>query len=135
MAVTYEGLEVRYPGGIPAADRARAEAALADAEAAVCAEARVNSAELPAVLERLVYAAAMRLFANPLGRASETIADFTWRADGLGTGTVLTDAERREIRRAVGMSDVVSVRTPLGWEPDDVRAITPTGPYPGEVPR
>lgn len=123
--VTFEQLAARVPGGIPEVDRPRAEAALADAELAVRVEARLgNEDALPAALVPLVLRVARREFANPLGLASETVGDYTWRADGRGVGTSLTEDERAEVARLVGRADVVSVPIRQCWTPDDVRRIT-----------
>lgn len=126
---TFEQLAARVPGGIPEADRPRAEAALADAELAVRAEAGLGDEDaLPAVLVPLVLRVARREFTNPLGLASETVGDYTWRADGRGVGTSLTEDERAEVARLVGRPDIVSVPIRQCWTPDEVRRITALRP-------
>ncbi|WP_431888741.1 hypothetical protein [Nocardiopsis alba] len=126
-AVSVDELAARYPGGIPEADRPRATAALEDAETAVRVAAALQDAEdVPRALVPLVLRVARREYANPLGRGSETLADFTWRTDGRSPGAALTEDERAEVRRAMGYGDAVSVHTPHTWTATDVQRITPT---------
>lgn len=126
-ALDFDELSARYPGGIPEADRPRAERALYDAETAVRVAAALQDAEdVPRGLVPLVLRVARREYANPLGRGSETLADFTWRTDGRSPGATLTADERAEVRYVMGFGDVVSVATPHAWTTEDVQRITPT---------
>ena len=124
----FAALSARYPGGIPEGDRSRAEAALEDAEAAVRAEAGLAvGAEFPAALVPLTLRVARREFSNPLGFGSETLADYTWRKDGVASGSLLTAEDREEIRKIMGHGAIASVPLSPGWSRDDVRRITPVG--------
>ena len=102
-----------------------------DAETAVRTEAGLaDEAPLPAALDPIVLRVAIRTFANPLGVSSETIGDYTWRADGRPVGTVLSPDERAEIARVMGHGGVMSVPIRQRWTTWDRSRLTAYGPPP-----
>lgn len=65
----------------------------------------VSLEDVPAMVVIVVCEAARRAFENPAGLQSETMGDYTWRAQLTGastTGVFLTSAERAIVRRAAG---------------------------------
>lgn len=123
----FAALSARYPGGIPEADRPRAETSLEDAENAVRVEAGlVGGEDLPPPLASFTLRVARREYANPLNLHNETLADYT---RGMSAGRdMLTDADRAEIGRILGRSPIVSAPMSSGWETEEINRITPTGP-------
>lgn len=137
---TVADLETRLglaAGSLTGTDLARAEAALDDASALVRAEAGLDwvdaygASTAPASVVVVVVQVALRVYRNPDGYISESIAGAYSYAYGQGAqnGLTLTDAERRIITRAAaadgGTGGLVSVYTPsaygsrprvAGWE-------------------
>lgn len=123
----FAALSARYPGGIPEADRPRAEAALEDVTNAVRTEAGLGEGEdFPPALASLTLRIARREFSNPLNLNNETLADYTRGMSG--NRDLLTDSDRAEIGRIVGASPISSVPMSPGWTIEDVRRITPVYP-------
>ena len=86
------------------ADKDRAEAALADAEALVLEETRPRTfrdaeerPELPPAVATVILAAAKRAYQNPTGITSETVGPFAYRYGA--TGAFLTDEEKAVLSR------------------------------------
>lgn len=131
--LTVEQFLARYPQPVPDSEHERIQAALDDAEIAVRVEAGLSDdAPLPAALEPIVLRVAIRTFANPLGISSETIGDYTWRADNRPVGTVLSPDERAEIARVMGHGGVVSVPIRQHWTASDRSRLSAYGPPPPE---
>ncbi|MFJ6019784.1 hypothetical protein ACIQFP_10585 [Nocardiopsis alba] len=122
--LSFEALSARYPGGIPEADKARAEAALEDAESAVRVVAGFGEGEaFPEALASFTLRVARREFSNPLNLHNETLADYT---RGMATNRdILTEEDRAQIGRILGRSPIVAVRVNARWPAEDVRRITP----------
>ena len=107
----------RTPGGVAVSDEERVEALLLDASSLARVEAGktwVNDEgqleDVPDVVAVVVIAAARRAFANPDGKKSETVEDYTYvREAGAGGGVYLTEAEKALVRRAAGRSGVWSL--------------------------
>ena len=99
MFATVEDLAVRIPGGIPAADLARAEAYLEDASSLIEEETgRDFAGGVPSKVKRICLAAALRAWFNPDYRDDTTIADYRTRISVSG-GVYLTDEEKRELAK------------------------------------
>lgn len=131
--LTVQQFLARYPQPVPDSEHERVQAALEDAEIAVRVEAGLSTdAPLPAALEPIVLRVAIRTFANPLGISSETIGDYTWRADNRPVGTVLSPDERAEIARVMGHGGVVSVPIRQHWTASDRSRLSAYGPPPPE---
>lgn len=82
------------------AERARAEAALADASALVREEARQEwAAGAPAAVEAVVLTAALRVMRNPEGISSETIGPYSYRRREQDVDVYLSEAEKNIVRR------------------------------------
>lgn len=104
-------------GSLAGVDLARAQAAIDDVSAEVLyiGDSTWTDETAPAVVVRVVLAAAKRIFLNPQGLASEQAGDYAWRAANAG-GDILTPAESERVRDAAGVADVFTTRTAL---PDD----------------
>jgi len=114
------GVTTQYVDDI---DKARAEAALADATTLVLAEVTPAIAErwtanAPRAIELVILTAARRGYENPRGIYQETLGEHTV---GLteATGVYLTVLELAQVRRAAYGRDggfVGTVRTPSAYE-------------------
>jgi hypothetical protein len=110
----------------PAADAARAVAALEDASALIRAEAGqtwvtegVLDEDTPAILAVVCLAVARRVIENPNGVASETLGDASVSYENASGDVYLTAGEKRLVRRAAGVSGAMGsidleIGTP-GW--------------------
>lgn len=107
--VTYEEFEVRYGGTVPAGDKDRIEALLADACALIedLTDDTYEASGVPQTLVAIAVTAARRAYDNPSGLTSETIGSYSWSGGG-GAGVYLTLAEQKMILKAVGRSRMVS---------------------------
>lgn len=103
------------------ADLGRAEACLEDASAAVRGAAEqdyvtdeneLDEAAVPAVIQSITLACALRAFRNPDGAQRAQVGDtsISYRSESGGDAVFLTAAERRAVRRAAGISGVQSVQ-------------------------
>lgn len=121
-----EALEARLGlagGTLSGVDKARAEAALADAAVLVLAEAPPAVAtawatDAPGVPVLVALKAARREFENPRGIVQETQGEHTVGLSG-ASGVYLTAAEVAQVRRAATgrpASSIVSIRTPSAYE-------------------
>ena len=114
----------RYGYGPDSDDDSRITTLLWDASAFVCDvagtdwtvvdpdDASVSLGAVPPMVVIVVCEAARRAFENPAGLQSETMGDYTWRAQMTApatSGVFLTAAERAIVRRAVGNLGVGSV--------------------------
>lgn len=139
-----DDLAARLPGGIEAADEARAEAALVDASRAIRAEAGITWVDedtnellddVPEIIATICMAAARRAFLNPHGIRSEQLDQFS-TSFGNPTGDVyLTKGERASVRTAAGRSPVSTIQltrpeTPFGVD----QTIFVTDQIPGSDP-
>lgn len=110
-------------GGIAAADEDRAQAALNDASALIRAEAVSEDwvdddgglEEVPDVIVTICVAVAIRAFRNPDGVRQETIGNYSVAYADTTTAVYLTHGERREIRRAVGITGLGSISLEGEW--------------------
>lgn len=108
---TVEDLAARLPGGIATADEDRAQAVLDDVSALIRAEAETDWLDdegalddVPDVVVTVTLAAARRAWLNPDGKVSETIGSYSYRVgDAGGVGVMLTEEEKRLVRRAGGV--------------------------------
>lgn len=105
---TLDQLEIRLgldPHTLSGTDKARAEAALADATALVRAEAQrdfvddLGVADAPEAIVRVVLGAALRNYRNPDAETQHTVGPFSRTVKATDTGVYLTDAEREIVRR------------------------------------
>jgi hypothetical protein len=119
---TLQQLEARVPGGIPSDDEARATALLLDVSAVIADLVDTETAaawetETPDVVVAVACAAAYRAIVNPLGHASVTEGNYTWRADK-AEAVWLTDDEEKRIRRAAGLNQfgTIEKETEYGFE-------------------
>lgn len=76
----------------------RARAVIADASAFV-ATGRTFTAPVPRAVVGVVCSVALRVFRNPEELTSETIGNYSWRADG-GAGLYLTSSEEQILERS-----------------------------------
>jgi len=116
-------------GGIAAADEERAQAALDDASALIRVEAGTEDwvddegalETVPDVVVAVCVAVAGRAFRNPDGLRSEQIGTYSVSyGDTTSTAVYLTAADRRIIRRAVGLMSLGSIELESGYAPNIV---------------
>ncbi len=110
---TLAEFEARIPGGISAADEARAQAALDDASALIRAEAGMTWADTdpPEIAKMVCIAAARRSFINPDAIRSQNLDGYAMSFASASPDVYLTAAERSLVRRAVGKSGVWALPT------------------------
>ncbi|MGW1837078.1 hypothetical protein [Streptomyces sp. NPDC002067] len=105
-------LEQRLGRELVGDERSQAQAALADASAAVRAygDAWPDPQRAPAIAVAVTLAAAERRVRNPEGFRSELLGGYQYQLPAsLPVGTGLTDGEARLIRAAVGVSGIFAV--------------------------
>lgn len=121
LATSYD-FEARYGRSLDGDEELRVETLLSDASALVCIESGtewtvtddddvVTLGAVPVTVVAVVCEAARRAFDNPAGLQSETIGDYTWRAQlGASTaGVFLTAEEKRIVRRSVGRNGLGAI--------------------------
>lgn len=113
-----EQLDARTPGGVAAADEARALAALEDASTmvrSVAGKTWVTDGELddgiPDVVVVVTITVARRILANPDGVVQRSIDDYSERLADAQSDVYLTRAERRAVRAAAGKSPMWTLST------------------------
>jgi hypothetical protein len=105
-----EELEYRLGRTFTSEELPRVEALLDDVSAFVRAEAGVTwidpetglLLDVPASVRAVVLRVAERVMRNPQGFRSESAGDYSYQRPEAGLGLMLTEAELRIIRRAVG---------------------------------
>ncbi|WP_395295548.1 hypothetical protein ACF9IK_20000 [Kitasatospora hibisci] len=122
-------MSARRPVPIGDAERARVAILCEDASALILAEAGtpLPEAALP-VAKVLAVRMVGRALDNPGGFTAETIGSYSYQRDASASaGLGLTEDERAQLRRLVGLPQTASPKLGLGYDRADRRTVTDVG--------
>jgi len=118
-----DDLGVRLGLNLSGVEQARALAALDDASALIRSEAGEDwdGEPIPPVIVSIALQVAFRAYRNPDGVTQTSVGDVSvsYTRDGVAGQVWLTDAERRQIRKAAGKPGFLSVPLATPYMQDD----------------